>query len=81
VALRGARASGAPDAGRGEQVTAEEKVKAKWTRTECIDVCSGMTHRKYIVTATGFNLGNGKTEAEAWEDAASRIGPDRGGER
>ena len=143
----------APDAGRGEQVTAEETVKAKWpdaqishavddyagrreeiwvvsrpqpgAERDCIELLSIYTRTKaeawedaakkalagqnrefvlqhypeafhshfanpphdYTLHQGGEGpdqymvIGNGDTEEEMWEDAASRIGPDRGGER
>jgi len=68
-------------------VTAEEKVKAKWpdahiSAPHC-ERCerNGDTWAVLRINQpiSKWKIGEGFTEAEAWEDAAKRI--DRGGER
>jgi len=62
-------------------VTAEEKVKAKWPDAESTyGTFSKLGIKYWIEDISGEDLSGGKvfhTPAEAWEDAASRIGEGR----
>jgi len=71
----------APDAGRGEQVTAEQTVKAKWPDAHisaphcerCARNGDTWAVLRTIQPNSKRKIGEGFTEAEAWENAAKRI--------
>jgi hypothetical protein len=83
--MRERRTTKRENAGRKEgEMTAEEKVKAKWPRHRC----DGPTNAKFTdpqwawVITTQRNhawLGNGATRDEAYKDAATRINDTRKG--